>query len=52
MLNNTWFPKEVDMTRDANDYKQLTDGEKTAYDAPQGGATASLEDHLGVDFIW
>ncbi len=32
MLNNTWFPKEVDMTRDANDYKQLTDGEKTAYD--------------------
>ncbi len=32
MLNNTWFPKEVDMTRDASDYKQLTDGEKTAYD--------------------
>jgi len=32
MLNNTWFPKEVDMTRDANDYKNLTDGEKTAYD--------------------
>ncbi|MBU1642293.1 ribonucleotide-diphosphate reductase subunit beta [bacterium] len=32
MLNNTWFPKEVDMTRDANDYKQLTEGEKTAYD--------------------
>jgi len=24
MLNNTWFPKEVDMTRDVNDYKQLT----------------------------
>ena len=32
MLNNTWFPKEVDMTRDANDYKHLTDGEKAAYD--------------------
>jgi ribonucleoside-diphosphate reductase beta chain len=32
MLNNTWFPKEVDMTRDANDYKNLTDTEKTAYD--------------------
>ena len=32
MLNNTWFPKEVDMTRDVNDYKQLTDSEKTAYD--------------------
>jgi ribonucleoside-diphosphate reductase beta chain len=32
MLNNTWFPKEVDMTRDANDYKQLTEGEKSAYD--------------------
>jgi len=32
MLNNTWFPKEVDMTRDVNDYKHLTDAEKTAYD--------------------
>jgi ribonucleoside-diphosphate reductase beta chain len=32
MLNNTWFPKEVDMTRDVNDYKNLTSTEKTAYD--------------------
>ena len=32
MLNNTWFPKEVDMTRDVNDYKNLTPSEKTAYD--------------------
>ncbi len=32
MLNNTWFPKEVDMTRDVNDYKRLTPDEKTAYD--------------------
>ena len=32
MLNNTWFPKEVDMTQDAKDYKILTDMEKTAYD--------------------
>lgn len=32
MLNNTWFPKEVDMTRDASDYRNLTDMEKTAYD--------------------
>ncbi|MBL4730195.1 MAG: ribonucleotide-diphosphate reductase subunit beta [Sulfurimonas sp.] len=32
MLNNTWFPKEVDMTRDVNDYKTLTRAEKTAYD--------------------
>lgn len=32
MLNNTWFPKEVDMTRDAIDYKNLTEMEKTAYD--------------------
>ena len=32
MLNNTWFPKEVDMTRDVNDYKLLTPAEKTAYD--------------------
>jgi ribonucleoside-diphosphate reductase beta chain len=28
MLNNTWFPKEVDMTRDAVDYKFLTEMEK------------------------
>lgn len=32
MLNNTWFPKEVDMTRDALDYKKLTELEKSAYD--------------------
>lgn len=32
MLNNTWFPKEVDMTTDARDYKQLTLEEKNAYD--------------------
>jgi ribonucleoside-diphosphate reductase beta chain len=32
MLNNTWFPKEVDMTKDVNDYKNLTPAEKTAYD--------------------
>jgi len=32
MLNNTWFPKEVDMTKDVIDYKRLTEAEKTAYD--------------------
>lgn len=32
MLNNTWFPKEVDMTRDVSDYKHLTETEKAAYD--------------------
>jgi len=32
MLNNTWFPKEVDMTTDVRDYKQLTEPEKNAYD--------------------
>ena len=32
MLNNTWFPKEVDMTRDVVDYKRLTPAEKEAYD--------------------
>ncbi len=32
MLNNTWFPKEVDMTADVRDYKQLTESEKNAYD--------------------
>lgn len=32
MLNNTWFPKEVDMTRDSSDYKRLTSVEKSSYD--------------------
>ena len=32
MLNNTWFPKEVDMNADARDYGQLTLEEKNAYD--------------------
>ena len=32
MLNNTWFPKEVDMTPDIQDYKRLTDSQKSAYD--------------------
>jgi ribonucleoside-diphosphate reductase beta chain len=32
MLNNTWFPKEVDMTKDVHDYKMLTSAEKSAYD--------------------
>ncbi|KIM12798.1 MAG: ribonucleotide-diphosphate reductase subunit beta [Sulfuricurvum sp. PC08-66] len=32
MLNNTWFPKEVDMTQDARDYGILTNEEKNAYD--------------------
>jgi ribonucleoside-diphosphate reductase beta chain len=32
MLNNTWFPKEVDMTKDVIDYKRLTEAEKAAYD--------------------
>ena len=37
MLNNTWFPKEVDMTADVRDYKQLTEAEKN------GGVAASYE---------
>lgn len=32
MLANTWFPKEVDMTEDAKQYKSLTDAEKRMYD--------------------
>ena len=32
MLNNTWFPKEVDLTGDVRDYKLLSDPEKNAYD--------------------
>ncbi|MDR0746702.1 MAG: ribonucleotide-diphosphate reductase subunit beta [Helicobacteraceae bacterium] len=32
MLANTWFPKEVDMTQDARDYKVLSADEKRMYD--------------------
>ncbi len=32
MLSNTWFPKEVDMTQDARDYRLLTEQEKNSYD--------------------
>lgn len=32
MLANTWFPKEVDMTQDARDYKLLAPAEKRMYD--------------------
>lgn len=32
MEANTWFPKEVQMTQDAKDYKYLTEAEKRMYD--------------------
>jgi ribonucleoside-diphosphate reductase beta chain len=32
MEGNTWFPKEVQMTADAKDYKYLTPSEKRMYD--------------------
>jgi len=32
MEGNTWFPKEVQMTQDAKDYKYLTPSEKRMYD--------------------
>jgi len=32
MLNNTWFPKEVDITSDINKYKTLAPSEKNMYD--------------------
>lgn len=32
MEANTWFPKEVQMTQDAKDYKYLTSAEKRMYD--------------------
>jgi len=32
MEGNTWFPKEVQMTQDAKDYKFLTPSEKRMYD--------------------
>jgi len=32
MEGNTWFPKEVQMTQDAKDYKYLTEPEKRMYD--------------------
>lgn len=31
MLNNTWFPKEVDLTGDVNQYKNLIPSEKSMY---------------------
>ena len=32
MEANTWFPREVQMTQDAKDYKYLTPAEKRMYD--------------------
>jgi ribonucleoside-diphosphate reductase beta chain len=32
MLNNTWFPNEINMSPDAKDYENLTEREKVAYD--------------------
>ncbi len=32
MLSNTWFPEEVNLVSDAQDYKSLSGGMKTAYD--------------------
>lgn len=32
MLNNTWFPKEVDLTKDVQEYKNLLSNEKFLYD--------------------
>ena len=32
MLNNSWFPKEVNMSGDIKDYKNLSTNEKNAYD--------------------
>jgi ribonucleoside-diphosphate reductase beta chain len=32
MLNNTWFPNEVNMSPDTKDYENLTEREKIAYD--------------------
>lgn len=32
MLANTWFPKEVDLTNDVKEYKNLLPSEKRAYD--------------------
>ena len=32
MLANTWFPREVDLTEDARQYRQLLPAEKRMYD--------------------
>ena len=32
MMGNFWIPEKIDLTQDKNDYGNLTDYEKTAYD--------------------
>ena len=32
MMGNFWIPEKIDLTQDKNDYKNLTDQEKEAYD--------------------
>ncbi len=32
MMGNFWIPEKIDLTQDKNDYKNLTDQEKKAYD--------------------
>ena len=50
MLANTWFPTEVDMSRDVKQYRpennELTDGERLAYDR----ALAFLSNLDGIQF--
>jgi ribonucleoside-diphosphate reductase beta chain len=47
MLANTWFPQEIDLSRDVKDYKEkLTDAERSMYDK----ALAFLSNLDGIQF--
>ncbi len=46
MLANTWFPAEIDLSRDIKDYKNLTDAERRMYDK----ALAFLSNLDGIQF--
>lgn len=46
MMANTWFPREVDLSRDVKQYKTLAQSEKDAYDK----ALAFLSNLDGIQF--
>lgn len=46
MLANTWFPAEVDLSRDVKDYRNLTEAERRMYDK----ALAFLSNLDGIQF--
>ena len=46
MLNNTWFPQEIDFSKDVKQYRTLSDAEKTMYNR----ALAFLSNLDGIQF--